>query len=211
VLYQSAGQSCANCADGDPTQPPQLSQPGQQVADPDSAYQIITMMKGVVLRGTGVPAVNGIPQPVAGKTGTTNNFNDAWFIGFTPGIVTGCWIGFDQPQSLGNAETGGSVCGPIWNEYMKAALKDQPVVDFATPPGMSLEQTAEPDGTEVTEAFKPGQTPGAQDQNSMLGGDDTSLDGSTATPPPGGDTGTPQPGTSGSPPANSGSSLGGLY
>ncbi|WP_297369823.1 penicillin-binding protein 1A [Acidocella sp.] len=208
VLYQAPGESCPGCTNGTPTQPPQLSQPGTQVADPDSAFQIITMMKGVVLRGTGVPAVVGISQPVAGKTGTTNNFNDAWFIGFTPGIVTGCWIGYDQPQGLGNDETGGSVCGPIWNEYMKAALKDQPDLDFAAPPGMSLEQVPEPDGEMVTEAFKPGQTPGAQDQNSLLGGNDTGLGASTGAPGT-----TPAPGQPGaaSPPANGGSSLGGLY
>ncbi len=123
VLYQSPSQVCDNCVNNaDPAQMPQLDLSGQQLADPESVYQMITMMKGVVQRGTGAPAVVGISQPVAGKTGTTNNFNDAWFIGFTPGIVTGCWIGFDTPTSLGKDQTGGNVCGPIWNEYMKVAL-----------------------------------------------------------------------------------------
>ncbi len=211
VLYQAPGEQCANCVNGSPDQPPQLTTPGQQVADADSVYQMLTMMRGVVLRGTGVPAVKGIPQPVAGKTGTTNNFNDAWFIGFTPGLVTGCWVGFDTPTSLGNNETGGNVCGPIWNEYMKAALKDQPPVDFATPPGMTLNQVPEPDGTMVTEAFKPGQSPGAQSANGLLGGGMDSLGGSGSG---GGALSSPQNGGApGAPPPSSSidNSLGGLY
>jgi penicillin-binding protein 1A len=153
VLYQAPGQVCDNCINNaDPAQMPQLNLSGQQLADPDSVFQMITMMKGVVQRGTGRPAVTGISQPVAGKTGTTNNFNDAWFIGFTPGIVTGCWIGFDTPKSLGNDQTGGNVCGPIWNEYMKTALAAQPDMDWAAPKGMSLQQVHEPEGALVTEA-----------------------------------------------------------
>jgi penicillin-binding protein 1A len=206
VVYQASGQACDNCSNNaDPGQPPALNLSGAQLADPDSVFQIITMMKGVVLRGTGAPAVVGITQPVAGKTGTTNDFNDAWFIGFTPGIVTGCWIGFDTPASLGKDETGGNVCGPIWNEYMKIALKDQPNLDFAAPQGMTLQQVAEPSGTMVAEAFKYNQTPGAQSQNSLLGG----IGGAAE------DSGTPQePGAPGSPPVNPGAidkSLGGLY
>ncbi len=206
VLYQAPGQVCDNCENNaDPGQMPQLSLSGAQLADPDSVYQMITMMKGVVQRGTGAPAVVGISQPVAGKTGTTNNFNDAWFIGFTPGIVTGCWIGFDTPASLGNNQTGGNVCGPIWNEYMKAALANQPNLDWAPPPGMTLQQAAEPDGTMVTEAFKPGQAPGAQAQNALLGGTDNG--GASATPASPGTTGPGQPAS----PSSINNALGGLY
>ena len=98
VLYQAAGQNCANCVNGSPDQPPIRVFSGAQLADPDSVFQMITMMRGVVLRGTGQPAVIGISQPIAGKTGTTNNFNDAWFMGFSRGIVTGCWTGYDTPR-----------------------------------------------------------------------------------------------------------------
>ena len=208
VLYQAPGEQCANCVNGNPDQPPVLTQTGQQVADPDSAYQMQVMMKGVVLRGTGVPAVKGISQPVAGKTGTTNDFNDAWFIGYTPGIVTGCWTGFDTPTSLGNNETGGNVCGPIWNEFMKVALKGEPDLDFATPPGMTLQQVPEPNGQMVTEAFKPGQSPGAQNQNGLLGGGmDNSQSGAPSLTAPG------QPAAPGAPatPSTVEKSLGGLY
>ena len=132
------------------------------------------MMKGVVLRGTGMPAVVGISQPVAGKTGTTNNFNDAWFIGFTPGRLAGCWIGFDKPQSLGKDQTGGNVCGPIWNEFMKVALADQPNLDFAVPDGVVLQQTSY-GGQTVTEAYKTGQAPGGSGE-SVAGGSGASGD-----------------------------------
>ncbi|MDE8346926.1 MAG: PBP1A family penicillin-binding protein [Acidocella sp.] len=211
VLYQAASQNCDNCNNGDPAQPPIIGYSGAQLADPDSVFQIITMMKGVALRGTGTPAVVGIPQPVAGKTGTTNNFNDAWFLGFTPGVLTGCWVGYDTPVSLGDNQTGGNVCGPIWNEYMKTALAGQPDLDFAAPPGMTLNQVPEPDGTMVTEAFKPGQTPGAQSQDSLLGGQN-SLTTSNSPSPPGGtpanQIGATPPATS---PTNIDKSLGGLY
>jgi penicillin-binding protein 1A len=202
VLYQAPNQACDNCVNGDPSQPPQIDASGAQLADPNSVFQMITMMKGVVQRGTGAPAVAGISLPVAGKTGTTNNFNDAWFIGFTPGIVTGCWIGFDTPANLGKDQTGGNVCGPIWNEYMKVALAHQPDLDFAVPEGMTLQQTAEPDGTMVTEAFKPGQTPGAQSSNLLAGQSGLAPTDTSATTPG-------QPDTT--PPANIDKSLGGLY
>jgi penicillin-binding protein 1A len=214
VLYQAQSQNCDNCVNGDAAQPPQIDYSGMQLADPDSVFQMITMMKGVVLRGTGVPAVAGITQPVAGKTGTTNNFNDAWFIGFTPGVVTACWTGFDTPHSLGNNETGGNVCGPIWNEYMKVALAGQPNIDFAAPDGMTLAQAPEPNGGSATEAFKTGQTPGAQSTDSLLAGQSGLDDNSGGAPPANGTPGTP--GTPATPastqqPGSIDKSLGGLY
>jgi penicillin-binding protein 1A len=190
VLYQAPNQACDNCVAGDPSQPPQPDLSGPPLADAYSVFQDITMMKGVVLRGTGQPAVVGIQQPVAGKTGTTNNNNDTWFIGFTPGVLAGCWIGYDQPKSLGKFQTGGSVCGPIWNEFMKTALANQPDIDFPVPAGMTLLPTTF-NGQTVTEAFKPGQTPGAQTNDSLLAGASTpdtltpasqSVPGSPATP-----------------------------
>jgi len=210
LLYQAPNQTCDNCASGDPTQPPQLGMSGAQLADPDSVFQVITMMKGVVQRGTGTLAVKGIAQPVAGKTGTTNNFNDAWFIGFTPGMLAGCWIGYDRPQSLGKDETGGHTCGPIWNEFMKVALADQPNLDFAVPAGMSLMPTTSGSGETAIEAFKAGQTPGAQTTDSLLAG--ASQPDSLATP-----ASQPVPGAPGAPaatssqPADVDKTLGGLY
>ncbi len=169
VIYQAPNQACDNCASGDPGQPPLPDLSGPPLADANSVFQDITMMKGVVLRGTGVAAVAGISQPVAGKTGTTNNNNDTWFTGFTPGMLAGCWVGFDSPQSLGKMQTGGTVCGPIWNEFMKTALAGQPAIDFPVPVGMTLLPTSF-NGETVTEAFKPGQTPGAQTNDDLLTG-----------------------------------------
>ncbi|MDR3520581.1 MAG: PBP1A family penicillin-binding protein [Acidocella sp.] len=197
ILYQAdTGPACDNCAAGNPAQPPQLTYSGQQLADPDSVFQDITMMKGVVLRGTGTPAVVGIKQPVAGKTGTTNDFNDTWFIGFTPGVLTGCWVGYDKPQSLGNDQTGGAVCGPIWNEFMKTALDGQPDTDFVVPPGDSLQQTGG-----VTEAFKTGQSPGAQTNDNLLAGSPAATP--VAAPA--------QPGQPAAPAPSVDKQLGGLY
>lgn len=208
ILYQAPSESCDNCTVADPSQMPKLETAGAQLADPDGVFQIVTMMKGVVERGTGTPAVVGIPQPVAGKTGTTNNFADAWFLGFTPGVLTGCWVGFDTPANLGKDETGGNICGPIWNQFMKTALQGQPILDFAAPPGVTLMQTSF-NGQTVTEAYKTGQTPGAQNNNSLLSGQMNSTDG---TQP-----GTAGTGTSGIPsttaPAGQApdKALGGLY
>jgi penicillin-binding protein 1A len=213
VLYQAPNQNCDNCTAGDPSQPPQLDVSGPPLADAYSVFQDITMMKGVVLRGTGRPAVAGIPQPVAGKTGTTNNNNDTWFIGFTPGVLAGCWVGFDTPQSLGKLQTGGSVCGPIWNEFMKTALANQPAIDFPVPAGMTLLPTSF-NGQTVTEAFKPGQTPGAQTNDSLLAGvaasETLTTTASQTVPGAAAAPGTPQtPATT--QPQDIDKSLGGLY
>ncbi|MCF3945559.1 PBP1A family penicillin-binding protein [Acidiphilium sp. AL] len=177
VLYQAPDQSCANCMDGSADQPPVLNRPGAQLADPASIYQVIMMMRNVTEYGTGVPAVAGIHRPVAGKTGTTNNFNDAWFIGFVPQMVTGCWIGYDTPRNLGKNQTGGNVCGPAWNQFMKIALKGQPVIDFKTPQGMTLHQVSFGNQT-VAEAFKPGQVPGAQSNLGLVADNPLGLGGS---------------------------------
>ncbi|GBR73704.1 penicillin-binding protein 1A [Acidiphilium acidophilum] len=176
ILYQAPDQSCANCMDGSADQPPVLNRPGAQLADPDSVYQVIMMMRNVTEYGTGVPAVVGLHRPIAGKTGTTNNFNDAWFIGFIPQMVTGCWIGYDTPRDLGNNQTGGNVCGPAWNQYMKVALKGQPVIDFPTPKGMTLARVSFGNQT-VTEAFKPGQVPGAQSNLGLVADNPLGLGG----------------------------------
>jgi penicillin-binding protein 1A len=94
-------------------------------------------------------------------------------------MVTGCWIGYDTPRDLGKNQTGGNVCGPAWNQFMKVALKDQPVINFPTPPGMSLAQVSFGSQT-VTEAFKPGQVPGAQSNLGLVADNPLGLGGSLA-------------------------------
>lgn len=129
----------------------------QQVIDPVTAYQMVEMLRGVVLRGTGA-AAKAVGQPVAGKTGTTNDYVDAWFIGFSANLVTGVWIGFDIPSTLGNAETGGRAALPIWVDFMKNALKDGRNTDFDVPPGVTF----------VTVDADTGELPSSASTNTLL-------------------------------------------
>jgi len=159
VIWRPSGLRCENCG-GDPDHPPVLDDERAPIADPQSVFQLVTMMQDVVARGTGHAAGVGLNRPIAGKTGTTQDFNDAWFGGFTPDLVTVVWFGFDAPSSLGAKETGGTVAAPIWHDYMAFALKDHPVLNFIAPPGVTLARWESSIGT-VTDAFKPGQVPGA--------------------------------------------------
>jgi len=144
----------------DPSQPPILSDPRQTIADPQSAFQVIKMMEGVVQYGTGIPAVAGLDRPIAGKTGTSQDYNDAWFAGFTPDLVTVVWVGFDAPQTLGDKQTGAAVAAPIWHDFMDQALRGRPVLDFRVPDGVTLDQWA-CSTHQCVDAFKPDQVPGA--------------------------------------------------
>ena len=107
----------------------------QRVMSPEVAYTVTSMLESVVQHGTG-RSVRALERPAAGKTGTTNDFHDAWFIGYTPEIVAGVWVGFDNQVSLGKRETGGRVAAPVWLAFMQEALAGQPVTDFPIPPGI---------------------------------------------------------------------------
>ena len=103
-----------------------------------TAYQITSMMEGVVQRGTAT-VVREVAKPVAGKTGTTNDEKDAWFIGFTPDVVVGVYLGYDKPRViLVGAATGGHLAAPIVKEFLKVALADKPAAPFRVPPGIKL-------------------------------------------------------------------------
>ncbi|WP_428485013.1 penicillin-binding protein 1A [Rhodopila sp.] len=158
VVMRTPGLDCQDC--GDAAKPPDLSDSRPQIADPDSVFQLVTMMQGVVQRGTGVPAGKGLNRPIAGKTGTTQDFADAWFTGFTPDLVTAVWVGYDTPASLGDNENGAAVAAPIWHDYMAAALAGRPVLSFPQPPGVTMAPWNTATGT-VIDAFKPDQVPGA--------------------------------------------------
>ncbi len=158
VVMRAPGLDCTNCSD--PATPPAVTDARPQIADPDSVFQLINMMEGVVQRGTGTPAGKGLNRPIAGKTGTTQDFADAWFAGFTPDLVTVVWVGYDTPADLGNNETGGAVAAPIWHDYMATALAGRPVLNFPMPPGVTMAQWDTGSGV-VTDAFKPDQVPGA--------------------------------------------------
>ena len=107
----------------------------QRVMSPEVAYTVTNMLESVVQHGTG-RRVRALERPAAGKTGTTNDFHDAWFIGYTPEIVAGVWVGFDNQASLGKRESGGRVAAPVWLAFMQQALQGQPVADFPIPPGI---------------------------------------------------------------------------
>ncbi|MBN8996000.1 MAG: penicillin-binding protein 1A [Rhizobiales bacterium] len=169
---------------------PEIVDNREQVLDPMTAYQITSMLQGVVERGTGT-AVKVVGKPIAGKTGTTNDYKDAWFVGYTPDLVAGLYIGYDRPRSLGRGATGGVLAAPIFAEFMKMALADKPAVPFRVPPGMNFYPidrktglSAQP-GTPGTilEAFKPGTAP--PDTYSVIGYTDPS--GQTLTTDPTGE------------------------
>ncbi len=145
---------------------PELTDNSEQVLDPMTAYQITSMMEGVVIRGTAMTLAE-LGRPIAGKTGTTNDEKDAWFVGYTPNLVVGLYMGFDKPQGLGKGSTGGGLAAPIFKEFMGDAMKDMPIVDFKVPEGMKLiainrktgMRASKGDGGTIVEAFKPGTGP----------------------------------------------------
>jgi penicillin-binding protein 1A len=101
----------------------------REVMRADIAYLLTDVLQGVVRRGTAVKA-KSLNRPLAGKTGTTDDCTDAWFIGYTPSMISGVWVGFDEKKTLGKKETGAEAALPIWIDFMNAALKDQPVEEF---------------------------------------------------------------------------------
>jgi penicillin-binding protein 1A len=114
---------------------PDLPSGREQVIDEDNAFQMVNMMQGVVQRGTAM-IVAALGRPVAGKTGTTNDVLDAWFVGFTPDLAVSVWVGFDKPRTLGPQEQGGTTAAPIFLDFMRSALKDVPPRNFTQPKGV---------------------------------------------------------------------------
>ena len=162
---------------GDNAAPPLLYDPRQQVADPDSAFQMVKMMQGVMMnQGTGAAVGRGMDRPVAGKTGTSQDYNDAWFAGFTPDLVTVVWVGFDNPRTLGDEQTGAAVAGPIWHDFMHAALETVPPHDFRVPDGVTVDSW-DCGAYSCIDAFKPDQVPGA---GGVGGADSVSATGGSA-------------------------------
>jgi len=168
TVFKHDERGCEGCAATEwIDQPePQLVDNAEQVLDPMTAYQITSMMEGVILRGTATTLLE-LKRPIAGKTGTTNDEKDAWFIGYTPNLVVGLYLGYDQPQPLGKGVTGGGLAAPIFKKFMAQAMEGQPVIDFKVPEGMKLISInrktgmAAPEGAPGTiiEAFKPGTGP----------------------------------------------------
>jgi penicillin-binding protein 1A len=144
---------------------PKLADKRERVIDPMSAYQITSMMEGVVQRGTGT-AVKSVGKTLAGKTGTTNDSKDVWFVGYSADLAVGVFMGFDKPKSLGDSATAGQYAAPVFRDFMSAALKDKPDVKFRVPSQMKLIRVSRGTGVRVgpgedaiLEAFKPGTGP----------------------------------------------------
>ncbi|MDB5543092.1 MAG: penicillin-binding protein family [Hyphomicrobiales bacterium] len=153
---------------------PKLVDNREQVLDPLTAYQITSIMEGVVQRGT-AQVVKAIGKHVAGKTGTTNEAKDVWFVGFSADLTVGVYMGYDRPRSLGNSATAGQYAAPIFRDFMQVALKDKPDVPFRVPPGIKLITVDAKSGMRssgqgtILEAFKPGTSP--PDGYAVAGGD----------------------------------------
>jgi penicillin-binding protein 1A len=144
---------------------PKLVDKRDQVLDPFTAYQITSILEGVVQRGTAT-GLKVVGKPLAGKTGTTNEAKDVWFVGFSPDLAVGVFLGYDKPQSLGSTATGGLLAVPIFRDFMTMALKDKPATPFRVPPGIKLIMVDRGSGMRsnggagsILEAFKPGTAP----------------------------------------------------
>ena len=168
TIYKHDSRECRGCdADKWANQnEPTLVDKRERVLDPMTAYQITSIMEGVVQRGTAT-VVKEVGKPIAGKTGTTNDEKDAWFIGFSPDLVVGVYLGYDKPRHLGRGMTGGVLAAPIVRDFMKVALADKPAVPFRVPPGIKLIRVDPKSGMRagpgdqrvILEAFKPGTAP----------------------------------------------------
>jgi penicillin-binding protein 1A len=136
TIYRHDQRNCIDCLVPGlaPNEAPRIVTNRERVMNAITAYQLTSMMTGVVERGTAARTV-GLDVPVAGKTGTTNEAKDVWFIGFTSNIVAGCYIGYDQPRPLGRGASGGGMCGPVFQEFMKKATAKYGGGPFAIPPG----------------------------------------------------------------------------
>jgi penicillin-binding protein 1A len=178
TVWRHDGRECKSCkaekwsGQAEPDVPDER----RQIIDPHTAYQMTSMMEGVIRRGTGTIVQKILPGvPVAGKTGTSNDEKDAWFVGYTPDLVVGVFVGYDTPRPMGKGMTGGHVAAPIFANFLKFALAEKKPADFRTPPGIKLVRVSLRTGLRavgdekdtVMEAFKPNEEP--DDAYSVVG------------------------------------------
>jgi penicillin-binding protein 1A len=181
IWRYDGNRACPDCSaekwEGQ-SEPPPPPDDRRQIIDPFTAYQITSMMRGVVERGTATVIKRMVPNvPVAGKTGTTNDEKDAWFVGFTPDLVVGVFVGYDTPRPMGKGMTGGHVAAPIFANFIKAAIAENRVVPtvFRQPPGIKIVRVSLRTGLKsgagekdtIDEAFKPTEEP--DDAYSVIG------------------------------------------
>ena len=216
TIYKFDKRECKECSQAEWTgqEEPLLEEDKPQVLDARTAYQMVSILEGVVQRGTGV-TIRAVGKPLAGKTGTSSDYRDAWFIGFSPDLAVGVYIGFDDFRSLGGGEAGALAAAPIFREFMREALADKPATPFRIPQGIVLSAVDARAGYSVSEgtpgsileAFKPGTEPGSGYALSDL--DDPGAQRSYAVPTGGVPSTASNPGT----PITTtvGSGTGGLY
>ena len=168
TVYRHDTRPCEGCdaAQWRNQEEPLLPDDRPTVLSPQTSYQVVSLMEGVVLRGTGA-TVASVGKPLAGKTGTTNDAKDLWFVGFSPDLLCGVYIGYDNPVSLGASEQAAHTAAPIFRDFMKEALADTPSIPFRVPPGIVLVSVdrhtgglapAGAPGT-ILDAFRPGTQP----------------------------------------------------
>jgi penicillin-binding protein 1A len=183
TIYRHDDRKCTGCDaenwDTKGTAEPKLVDTREQVLDPLTAYQVTSILEGVVQRGT-AQVVKAVGKPLAGKTGTTNDAKDVWFVGFSPDLAVGVFLGYDKPQSLGNSATAGQYAAPVFRDFMQMALKEKPATPFRVPPGIKLIRVGASSGMRagpgesagvILEAYKPGTAP--PDSFTVIGGDAT--------------------------------------
>ena len=202
TIFKHDTRECRGCdaPEGWKNQPePQLVDHREQVLDVLTAYQITSMMEGVVQGGTAT-VMREVGKPIAGKTGTSNEAKDLWFVGFSPDLVVGLYVGYDKPRSLGRTAQAGHTAAPIARDFMKLALADKPAVPFKIPAGIKLVRVDAKSGMRagpgqtsgvILEAFKPGTAP--PDNYSDIGVADA--DGRPLQPSPDADRSLFRPGT----------------
>ena len=179
TLYRQDTRPCIGCnAEVWADQiPPDLPDTREEVLSAQTSYQVVSMLEGVVKRGTG-RQIHTLGKPLAGKTGTTNDNRDAWFVGFSPDLAVGVYVGYDDNRSLGTNETGGRVAAPIFRAFMKSALESTMPPPFRIPPAVSLVRInaktgklARPvDETVILEAFKIGTEPSRNSKQAVVRG-----------------------------------------
>lgn len=179
TVFRHDRRQCKRCNtpgwSGD--KPPQIPDIREQIVDEASAYQVVSMLEGVVKRGTG-RRISSLTWPLGGKTGTTNESRDTWFIGFSPDLAVGVFVGFDNPLPLGRRETGSSVAAPVFKAFMAEALKNKPPIPFRIPPNVRMVRVDPRTGRAATpgdrrvilEAFKVGGDPDSIGAGTLIAG-----------------------------------------
>ncbi|MDA1088743.1 MAG: penicillin-binding protein 1A [Proteobacteria bacterium] len=189
TIFRHDRRNCVNCRATFWTrqETPVIADTRKPVTKPGSAYQVVSMLMGVVERGTG-RRISTVGKPLAGKTGTTNADKDTWFIGFSPDLAVGVFVGFDTPKTLGRQETGSSVAAPLFRDFMAAALEKKKAIPFRIPPGIRLvrvnastgELARLGDKNVILEAFMPGTVPTGRTE--VLEGESWSAEGDERQP-----------------------------